>query len=687
LLGITFDRDRWMYVARGNVGSNAYRFQGPDDSMVAGYGDGGNVIRCRPDGTQISEVATGFWNPFDLKFDRSGRLLLVDNDPDARGPNRLLQVVEGGDYGYKSLFGGSGTHPFQGWDGSLPGTLPYIAGTGEAPSGLIDCRRSSLPIDYEHSVLATIWNENTIERFAIDPHTGNLQQKSVFMQGDQDFRPVALDCDSRGHLFVTDWVLVDYPNHGRGRIWRVSVKSNQASMKPEDYFAPYHRCEQLEKIEKLKRQGGSTLVTQLADTTGSDPLVRHATIMRLADAGMVAARERCLAGDAALRMAGLLASKRAEPDDGDLIVRLLSDPDPEIRRAALQWAAGSMQLSLADKLHTTLAVQPVTPEVFEAYLAAAEMLTPEFVSAYRSRSEVKSSNLPRRLDPSRLVAVATDPSLPASVRSLAIRRFDESIGREQEPMLRSLLKSPADELAVAAIDVLARQSNGSSDERVIQFLAIARDSGRSDVVRTFALAALETIPDFDPDQIESLSNNISQRVAIQSSRTISALRRGEERAGVRPTADQDWHSVLSSGGDPVLGRHVFYRKQVGCAKCHDMHGRGGTLGPGLSGVARSKSRKQIIDAILKPSANFAPQYQAWMVLTDDGTVHRGLQLDHKSKGAISLTLESGDERFFEADEIEAYRALPTSLMPTGLEKLMTVDEFRDLVAYLTTLRE
>ena len=120
LLGITFDRDGWMYVARGNVGSHGYRIEGKDDSTVEGYGDGGSVIRCRPDGTNISEFATGFWNPFDLKFDRNGRLLLVDNDPDARGPNRLVHVVQGGDYGYKSVYGGSGESSLSrlGWNSS-----------------------------------------------------------------------------------------------------------------------------------------------------------------------------------------------------------------------------------------------------------------------------------------------------------------------------------------------------------------------------------------------------------------------------------------------------------------------------------------------------------------------------------------------------------------------------------------
>ena len=43
----------------------------------------------------------GSGNPFDLAFDGTGRLLAIDNDPDSRGPNRLIDVVEEGDYGYK----------------------------------------------------------------------------------------------------------------------------------------------------------------------------------------------------------------------------------------------------------------------------------------------------------------------------------------------------------------------------------------------------------------------------------------------------------------------------------------------------------------------------------------------------------------------------------------------------------
>ena len=313
LLGVTFDRDGWMYVSRGNVGSHAYRFVGSDAHVVEGYGDGGNVVRCRSDGSGLHEFATGFWNPFDLKFDRQGRLLLVDNDPDARGPNRLVQVVKGGDYGYKSLYGGSGNHPFQGWDGVLPGSLPYVAGTGEAPSGLIDCRRSSLPADYAHSVLVTIWNENSVERFDLHAADGSLKcrKKSVFLKGPQNFRPVAIDVDRRGNLFLTDWVRVAYPNHGRGRIWRITTKAPCRRLSAEPYHAAY-AADPL-AARRAAVLGELDLETAADALQNDDPFLRHAVILELAADSNFLRRAELLAKhrDPRVRLGALLTTRRA----------------------------------------------------------------------------------------------------------------------------------------------------------------------------------------------------------------------------------------------------------------------------------------------------------------------------------------------------------------------------------------
>jgi glucose/arabinose dehydrogenase len=98
-----------------------------------------------PAGGKIERIATGFWNCHDLTFDAFGRLFAVDNDPDDIGPSRLLDIIDGGDYGWKFKNGRKGVHPFTSWNGELPGTLPMVAPTGEAPSGILAYESDNLP--------------------------------------------------------------------------------------------------------------------------------------------------------------------------------------------------------------------------------------------------------------------------------------------------------------------------------------------------------------------------------------------------------------------------------------------------------------------------------------------------------------------------------------------------------------
>ena len=61
ILGVAVAPDNsWLFVSRGNTGSAHWIIKGTDDSSISGYGDGGNVMRCRLDGSELEEVATGF---------------------------------------------------------------------------------------------------------------------------------------------------------------------------------------------------------------------------------------------------------------------------------------------------------------------------------------------------------------------------------------------------------------------------------------------------------------------------------------------------------------------------------------------------------------------------------------------------------------------------------------------------
>ncbi len=263
LAGFAFDALGWMYFGFGEnlgedytlVGRESLKEPRPagsgleidDDAgatdgplpsgrgslALTGGGEGGNIYRMRPDGTQLSHWATGFWNPHASCVDAFGRLFTVDNDPDSRPPCRLLHVIEGGDYGYKFRNGRKGQHPFTAWNGEIPGTLPMVAGTGEAPSGIVAYEHDAFPEEYLGNLLVTSWGDHRIDRFRLQPRGASFESiAEPLVVGGEDFRPVGLALAPDGSLYCTDWVKRDYNLHGHGRVWRISAVDPPFSGKP-----------------------------------------------------------------------------------------------------------------------------------------------------------------------------------------------------------------------------------------------------------------------------------------------------------------------------------------------------------------------------------------------------------------------------------------------------------------------
>jgi putative heme-binding domain-containing protein len=217
-----------------------------------------------------------------------------------------------------------------------------------------------------------------------------------------------------------------------------------------------------------------------------------------------------------------------------------------------------------------------------------------------------------------------------------------------------------------------------------QFVQLLSDEQQA--VQVAAARALRDVG-LNDAAMETVQTMLYDSTTRQTAREVQeALSMAIDRPMETPQTLEAWQAALAAGGDAQAGRRVFHSARATCASCHTIDGLGGALGPPLTNVAQSQSREQIVRAILEPSAEFPPQYQAWQITTTDGRTHTGLQLDHKSGGDIELLLTDGVVRHFEADEIEDYAALPSSLMPNGLQAPLTESELRDLVAFLETLK-
>lgn len=716
LLGITFSDDGWMYISRGNTGSERWSMVGTDGSSLRGYGDGGNIVRARPDGTELQEVATGFWNPFDVKFDERGRLLAADNDPDSRGPNRLVHVVQGGDYGYQSLYGGSGIHPYLAWNGELPGTLPYVVGLGEAPSGLLDASLASLPQDYQGQMLGTIWEESRIVRINLSPKGVSIKGNTeVIIEGNQEFRPVAFATDSHGTIYFTDWVLRDYPNHGRGRIWKLSVRPDMGVKRPRKKYAPPLPNPEGEPLEEIYAASSLSDFEMLKDALkSSDPFLRHAAITVLSRSHYrQQAIEATRDSDADVRLGAMIALhlsgyQHAEP----IARRLLDDPDARVRQRALMWIGQEGMTALQPALERALSADNTSSSLFETYLATVRHLMPEFIKAYQSQSEPYAKAIKRMLPPQFIISFIRDNSKPAVFRALAIRHLENP--EEQIELLTSLLVGEYN--SQLHLEVIRSLANIPSPETVHRLLNIATEVSNPVLVRGEALLVLtrqpvdvsaKVIPLLqDPDidiQIEaarylrtrlssdSVRQALQQKHASLNKENQEPLRQQIALALSHETADgsvsghpsslEDWQAVLDTGGDSQRGRRVFYSVQSNCSLCHSVEGRGGDLGPDLTNVGLSKTRSQLVHAILRPSQEINPEWQGWYIKLKNGQVHQGRQID-VGGNAIDLYTQAEGFTTFDKEDIEEYGMIEKSLMPEGLEAQLTADDLRDLITFL-----
>ena len=278
LSGFEIDSFGTVFFGMGENFGASYKLTGSDGRTLTGSGEGGSVYRVRPDGSALTRVATGYWNPFHLGFDAFGNLFTVDNDPDGRPPCRLLDVVAGGDHGYRYRFGRGGQHPFSSWNGRLPDTLPMLVGTGEAPSGVIAYESDGLPEEYRGALLLTSWGDHFIERHTLTAAGASfVSRREIIVRGDENFRPVGIATAPDGSVYFSDWVDKSYNVHGRGRIWRLARRDASKRRAPVSPVAGPPVYGVVEKLlshpDRRIREGA---VHDLARRDGAETLCRKA---------------------------------------------------------------------------------------------------------------------------------------------------------------------------------------------------------------------------------------------------------------------------------------------------------------------------------------------------------------------------------------------------------------------------
>jgi putative heme-binding domain-containing protein len=135
-------------------------------------------------------------------------------------------------------------------------------------------------------------------------------------------------------------------------------------------------------------------------------------------------------------------------------------------------------------------------------------------------------------------------------------------------------------------------------------------------------------------------------------------------------------------GDALRGEKLFHnREKAKCVTCHLKGSEGVRLGPDLTRIGAIRSERDLLEAIVLPSASISRYHETVNVVTHDGKVISGLLVKEDVSTMFLASAEGAMQAVAYAD-IDRARYSNVSLMPEGYGKILTPNEIADIVAYL-----
>jgi putative membrane-bound dehydrogenase-like protein len=264
-----------------------------------------------------------------------------------------------------------------------------------------------------------------------------------------------------------------------------------------------------------------------------------------------------------------------------------------------------------------------------------------------------------------LLRTGLEPTRPVSVKS------DATAVVEKARFDRAQLEALAASLAAAGpleLPRLLRAFGSGSDESagLAMIAALRHAKSRSSVRADTLRPLLAKYPASVQKQGEEL-------LAAFSTDSANQIRRLE--------------SLLPSvqGGDIARGQAVFNSQKAACYACHAIGYMGGKIGPDLTRIGQVRSERDLLEAIVFPSASFARGYEPVVVKTRSGEVHGGVLRSNDLPDEVVIATERDETRIPRRDIVDMQPGT-VSLMPPGLDEQLTRQELADLLAFLKATR-
>jgi len=508
LHGLRIGPDGKLYFTVGDRGLNVK--QGERSLVLP---DEGAVLRCNLDGSDLEIFHRGLRNPQELAFDEHGNLFTCDNNSDGGDRARWVQIIEGGDSGWRIGYQYHDRPTARGpwnaerlwdaekqwnpqYDGYASYIVPPLANFSDGPSGLCYYPGTGLPIRYNgHFFLCDFRGSSGssgVRSVALRPKgaTFELTDAHEFV-----WKLLATDCDfgPDGGFYVSDWV-EGWNKPGKGRIYRVTdpalagspviaevkklLGGELAKKSPEELVKLLKHADQRVRQEAqfaLAKQGKSSVPLLFAAVADREnPLARVHAVWALGQILSKSPEIEKLApfladpeAEVRAQTAKVLGDSGASEVVAAPLAALLKDPNPRVK---LFGAMAYGKLGRSDK--------PITPSRPQSLVPIFDFLRTNSSDPYLRHAGVIA--LTWRNDPEALAAGMHDPSPAVRLGVLlAMRRLGD-------PRVAEFLNDTDPQLVLEA----ARAINDTPiPDAMPKLAALASKSGISEHVQRRALNA------------------------------------------------------------------------------------------------------------------------------------------------------------------------------------------------------
>jgi putative heme-binding domain-containing protein len=298
-----------------------------------------------------------------------------------------------------------------------------------------------------------------------------------------------------------------------------------------------------------------------------------------------------------------------------------------------------------------------------------------------------------------LRAASRSESPPAARVALldAVRAPSLDLQPEELQMLRTQLAPDADARlrASAALVLGSARPSAEAQRSLIENIRTAGpfelsrllgafDSCQDEALGMALVEALVQAPglaSLGPGRLRSHLGKFPAPVLAKAEPLLSSL-------GANPQQQRAHLDELAAGigaGDVRRGHTIFHSPKASCVSCHAMGYVGGTLGPDLTRIGQIRTERDLLEAIVFPSASFVRSYEPTLVTTKAGDIYNG-NVREDSGETLLLGIAAGAEVRIARGEIAEMQPGTVSLMPQGFDQILTRQELADLVAFLKAAR-